>query len=198
MRMLFVFKVENTSIEEVKRFVSEEHIDERGSFFVKWEKEQFESYGIKESFTQDNFSISKRNVLRGIHYQVGPFSQGKLVHVVRGSVYDVAVDIRPMSKTFGQWHGEILSEENRAMLWIPPGFGHGFLVLSDVAEFSYKCSGAYNKKAERTIAWNDPKLNISWPLGESSPILSEKDSNGLSFDRVREEEFSILFDYFVF
>lgn len=193
-----MFKVEQTSLSGVLRLIPKVYSDDRGEFSVKWNLSEMERIGIKEKFTQDNFSVSKKNVLRGIHYQTGGYYQGKLVSVLIGEVYDVAVDLRPMSKTFGKWHGEILSGENRNILWIPPGFGHAFLVLSEVAKFSYKCSGAYNKDAERTLAWNDPKLNIPWPLGTSSPILSEKDSNGMSFEEVREEEFSTLFEYFVF
>jgi len=188
-----MFKVEQTSLSGVLRLIPKVYSDDRGEFSVKWNLSEMERIGIKEKFTQDNFSVSKKNVLRGIHYQSGQYSQGKLVHVVRGAVYDVAVDLRPLSKTFGKWHGEVISESNRSMLWIPPGFGHGFLVLSDVAEFSYKCSGRYIQEAERTLAWNDDKVGVEWPIPKDvQPILSEKDSKGFTLDLVEDEESSFL------
>lgn len=189
-----MFEVEKVGLEGMLLFTPEVFKDDRGEFSVLWNDDEMKRHGVNEKFTQENFSVSRKNVLRGIHYQTGPYSQGKLVRVVRGEVYDVAVDLRPTSKTYGKWHSEVLSDRNKYMLWIPPGFGHGFLVLSDVAEFSYKCSGFYNKKFERTLSWNDPTVNISWPLDEfSSPILSEKDSVGISYDKVTEEEFSFFF-----
>jgi len=189
--------VHKTPLEGLLKIVPKIYEDERGSFSVLWNKENFIEHDLRAEFSQDNFSISKKNVLRGIHYQTGSYAQGKMVRVIRGSVYDVAVDLRPMSKTFGKWYGEILSGENGFTLWLPSGFGHAFLTLSDEAEFFYKCYGPYNTKAERTLSWNDPQLNISWPLDGSLPFLSEKDSRGITLDQVREEEFSLLFDYFV-
>ena len=130
--------------------------------------------GINLPFVQDNYSRSSRGVLRGLHFQKTK-PQGKLVRVVRGEVYDVAVDIRTGSSTFGQWEGVILSEENKRQFWVPPGFAHGFVVLSDTADFEYKCTDYYDPSDEGCILWNDRDLNIPWPI--DAPILSEKDSN---------------------
>lgn len=181
--------VTETSIPDVLRITPQIHEDDRGFFLETWNQSEYEKLGISFPFTQDNLSRSHQSVLRGIHYQSRSAAQGKLVRVCRGSVYDVAVDLRPESPTFGKWHGEILSEENRAMLWIPPGFGHGFLVLSNFADFAYKCCGGRVPSAERTLAWNDPSVNIAWPLPWGfRPILSTKDSVGLSLEAAWEEE----------
>lgn len=131
-------------------------------------------------FVQDNHSLSKQNILRGLHYQVQR-PQGKLVRVVKGEVFDVAVDLRRSSTTFGQWVGDYLSAKNKKQLWVPPGFGHGFLVLSEQAEFLYKTTDYYAPEYERTVLWNDPDLAIAWPLGDRTPILSEKDQAGCLF-----------------
>lgn len=154
--------------------------DARGFFYESfnqriWEEET----GIKTTFIQDNHSRSERNVLRGLHYQIQQ-PQGKLVRVVRGAVFDVAVDLRKSSPHFGRWVGVELSEENKIQMWIPEGFAHGFLVLSDVAEFLYKTTDYWAPQYERTIAWNDPDLAIDWPLSDQ-PILSAKDDKGLPF-----------------
>ncbi len=152
--------------------------DERGFFFESFNQRTFEqAIGSPVSFVQDNHSRSARNVLRGLHYQISQ-PQGKLVRVVVGEVYDVAVDIRRSSPTFGKWVGAILSAENNHQLWIPQGFAHGFLVLSETAEFLYKTTDYYAPEHERCIAWNDPQLAIQWPL-EQAPSLSCKDSQGL-------------------
>jgi dTDP-4-dehydrorhamnose 3,5-epimerase len=155
--------------------------DERGFFFESFNQRVFEqATGVTLPFVQDNHSKSARAVLRGLHYQVRQ-AQGKLVRVVAGEVFDVAVDIRPESPTFGTWVGEILSAQNKRQLWIPPGLAHGFLVLSDSAEFLYKTTEYYAPEHERCIAWNDPKLAIAWPeLGEP-PKLSAKDAQGMAF-----------------
>ena len=149
--------------------------DERGFFLETFQTDRYaELAGITLPFVQDNHSRSSKAVLRGLHYQKTK-PQGKLVRVVRGEVYDVAVDIRQGSPTFGQWEGVILSEENKTQFWIPPGFAHGFLVLSDTADFEYKCTDYYDPSDEGSIIWDDPDLNISWPI--KYPQLSDKDLN---------------------
>ncbi|TSD75833.1 dTDP-4-dehydrorhamnose 3,5-epimerase [Pseudomonas sp. KBS0710] len=151
--------------------------DERGFFFESFNQEQFESaIGRSVKFVQDNHSRSVRNVLRGLHYQVRQ-PQGKLVRVVSGEIFDVAVDIRKGSATFGQWVGEVLSAENKRQLWIPEGFAHGFVVLSESAELLYKSTDYYAPTHERCIAWDDPSLAIEWPI-DVAPTLSEKDTKG--------------------
>lgn len=151
-------------------------LDERGFFLESFQDKRYADLAnIKLPFVQDNHSQSSKGVLRGLHFQKSK-AQGKLVRVIRGEVFDVAVDIRNDSSTFGQWEGFILSEKNKTQLWIPPGFAHGFLVLSDRADFEYKCTEYYDASDERTILWNDPDLNISWPI--EKPLLSKKDSNG--------------------
>ena len=155
--------------------------DERGFFFESFNQQAFEqATGVKTAFVQDNHSKSGKGVLRGLHYQVEN-AQGKLVRVSQGEVFDVAVDIRPHSPTFGQWVGEILSAENKRQLWIPAGLAHGFLVLSDTAEFLYKTTEYYAPAHERCIAWNDPTLAIQWPLDGTEPLLSVKDQAGAAF-----------------
>ena len=154
--------------------------DDRGFFFESYNQQKFtDKTGINLNFVQDNQSLSKQNVLRGLHYQVIQ-PQGKLVRVVVGSIFDVAVDIRKSSPTFGQWVGYQLSAENKRQLWIPPGFAHGFVVLSQVAELLYKTTDYYNPQGDRCILWNDPDLAIDWHL-TASPILSAKDQAGKFF-----------------
>lgn len=154
--------------------------DERGFFYESYNEEQFcKATGLRPHFVQDNHSKSLKSVLRGLHFQVAPRAQGKLVRVVLGEVYDVAVDIRPDSPTYGQWVAEILSAENRKQLWVPEGFAHGFCVLSDEAHFLYKTTDFYSKAHERCIAWDDATLAIDWPL--SNCLVSDKDRLGLSF-----------------
>lgn len=150
--------------------------DNRGFFFESFNSKVFEqATGVKSTFVQDNHSKSAKNVLRGLHYQIH-HPQGKLVRVVQGEVFDVAVDIRKSSKTFGKWVGVHLSAENKKQLWIPVGFAHGFLVLSDTAEFLYKVTDYYSPEHERSLHWNDPSLGIQWPL-EGQPILAAKDAS---------------------
>lgn len=150
--------------------------DERGFFFESFNQRQFEeAVGYEVSFVQDNHSKSARGVLRGLHYQMPPHAQGKLVRVVQGEVFDVAVDIRKSSPTFGQWVGATLTAENKRQLWVPPGFAHGFITLSDTAEFLYKTTNYYAPESERAIIWNDPDLGIGWPT-VLEPALSGKDS----------------------
>ncbi|AGI26527.1 dTDP-4-dehydrorhamnose 3,5-epimerase [Pseudomonas sp. ATCC 13867] len=152
--------------------------DSRGFFFESYNQQKFEQAIARQiHFVQDNHSRSSRGVLRGLHYQIQQ-PQGKLVRVVRGEVFDVAVDLRRSSPTFGQWVGQVLSEENKLQMWIPEGFAHGFLVLSESAEFLYKTTDFWAPEHERCIAWNDPELAIDWPL-DAEPALSGKDREGL-------------------
>lgn len=155
--------------------------DDRGFFYESFNQRTFnEVTGLSLAFVQDNHSKSAQHVLRGLHYQIQQ-PQGKLVRVVAGEVFDVAVDLRKSSPTFGQWVGEVLSEKNRRQLWIPPGFAHGFIVLSETAEFLYKTTDYYAPAHERCIAWNDSTLAIDWRLGGATPLLSGKDSAGTAF-----------------
>jgi dTDP-4-dehydrorhamnose 3,5-epimerase len=151
--------------------------DERGFFMETWQREIFARNGIDFNFVQDNHSLSGKGILRGLHYQIER-PQGKLVRVISGEVFDVAVDIRKNSPTFGKWVGEILSEANRRMLWVPPGFAHGFYVTGDHAEFVYKCTDFYAPEHERCIIWNDPEIAVAWPLDGVEPVLSKKDRQG--------------------
>ncbi len=148
--------------------------DNRGFFMETYSYREFEKAGIKEKFVQDNHSRSVKNVLRGLHFQIEPFAQSKLVRCIKGEIFDVAVDIRKNSPTFKKWYGVILSEENKKILYIPKGFAHGFIVLSDEAEVEYKVDNFYSPEHERGIIWNDPEICIKWPT--QNPILSEKDS----------------------
>ncbi|MDD3050181.1 MAG: dTDP-4-dehydrorhamnose 3,5-epimerase [Candidatus Cloacimonetes bacterium] len=148
--------------------------DERGRFLELFKKSDFVAAGITEDFIQDNFSVSKKGVLRGLHYQTPPHTQGKLVHCLKGAVLDLAVDIRKDSPTFGKWISMILSEENYRIFYIPPGFAHGFYVLEDNSVILYKTTQEYSPRADKGLAWNDPDLNIDWQL-EGEPILSDKD-----------------------
>lgn len=152
------------------------HRDPRGYFLETWQRDRYREAGIPDAFVQDNESLSVRQTLRGLHYQLTR-PQGKLVRVISGEVFDVAVDIRRNSATFGQWFGTMLSEADFRQLWIPPGFAHGFLVTSERAVFAYKCTDFYSAQVERAIAWNDPDLAIDWPLPPGTPpILSARDA----------------------
>jgi dTDP-4-dehydrorhamnose 3,5-epimerase len=153
--------------------------DSRGFFYESWNARDFAAMGIAERFVQDNHSRSAHNVLRGLHYQL-EHAQGKLVRVIVGEVFDAAVDLRRSSPTFGKWEGIRLSAENKRMLWIPPGFAHGFLVTSEYAEFLYKTTDYWSLEHERTIAWNDRDIGIAWPC-RGEPVLSAKDAKGVSF-----------------
>lgn len=170
-----------TGIPDVKLIKPKVFGDNRGFFMETWNDQSFRQAGINTSFVQDNHSRSVKHTLRGLHYQVKK-PQGKLVRVTRGEVFDVAVDLRKSSSTFGQWIGEFLSEENQHQLWIPPGFAHGFLVMSDIAEFQYKCTDFYAPEYERSINWSDKGLNINWPLPTNTfPLISAKDKKGVNF-----------------
>ncbi|MBL4622626.1 MAG: dTDP-4-dehydrorhamnose 3,5-epimerase [Immundisolibacteraceae bacterium] len=152
------------------------HGDSRGFFYESWRQDQYAELGIGPEFVQDNHSRSSRGVLRGLHYQLSN-PQGKLVRVLIGEIYDVIVDMRQSSPTFKQWTGVTLSAENHAMLWVPPGFAHGFQVVSDIAEIAYKCTAYYLPEDEQCLLWNDPGLAINWPIS-GSPALSDKDQQG--------------------
>lgn len=149
--------------------------DARGYFLETWRADRFAAAGIHANFVQDNHSHSSRLILRGLHYQLQN-TQGKLVRVTRGAVFDVAVDARRSSPTFGQWVGVTLSDENHHMLWVPPGFAHGFMALTDNVDFLYKCTDVYAPQHERIIRWNDPAIGIEWPLAGESPILAPRDA----------------------
>lgn len=151
--------------------------DERGFFLEAWNAQQFaEKVGSEDGFVQDNHSRSRKYVLRGLHYQLNPMAQGKLVRVVKGAVFDVAVDIRASSPSFGEWFGIELSEDNMKQLWIPPGFAHGFLALTDPTDLLYKVTEYYSPDHDRSIRWDDPDIGIEWPI-EGDPIISEKDAD---------------------
>ncbi len=170
-------KIRMTNIPDVLVLEPRVFGDDRGFFLESFNARQFhEATGLDLNFVQDNHSRSARNVLRGLHYQIHQ-AQGKLVRCVRGSVFDVAVDLRRASPTFGQWVGETLSEENKLQMWIPPGFAHGFVVLSESADFLYKTTDYYAPEHERCLAWNDPTVAVNWPLNDE-PLLSAKDREG--------------------
>mgnify|MGYP000459835698 FL=1 len=168
------FKFQRLEIPDVILIEPEVFSDERGFFMETYKHSEFSAFGIKEHFLQDNHSRSAKGVLRGLHYQNPPKAQGKLVRVILGEVFDVAVDIRKGSPTYGRWVGVVLSSENKRMLYIPPGFAHGFCVLSDVAEVLYKVTEEYAPECEAGIIWNDPEIGIQWPIKD--PILSSKDA----------------------
>ncbi len=171
----------STEIPDVKIFEPKVFGDERGFFFESFNQKFFEeTIGRPVTFVQDNHSKSVKGVLRGLHYQLPPMAQGKLVRVVQGEVFDVAVDIRKSSSTFGKWVGVVLSAENKRQLWIPEGFAHGFLTLSDTAEFLYKTTNFYSPKDEGSIFWNDATLSIAWPQGNEIQT-SDKDAGAKSF-----------------
>ncbi|MFK8020380.1 MAG: dTDP-4-dehydrorhamnose 3,5-epimerase [Pseudomonadales bacterium] len=166
-------KVIETKLDGVLIIEPKVHGDHRGFFLESYRENQFRDAGITQPFVQDNHSRSQRGVLRGLHFQVTQ-PQGKLVRVTRGSVYDVAVDINPLSNTCGQYVGIELTEENHKLFWVPPGYAHGFVVTSDIADFQYKCTDYYNPADEGGIIWNDPEVGIEWPIAD--PQLSGKDA----------------------
>lgn len=175
-------QIKPTAIPDVLLIEPKVFGDDRGFFYESFNAKLFnEAVGREITFVQDNHSKSVKNVLRGLHFQKPPMAQGKLVRVIQGSVFDVAVDIRKNSPTFGNWVGEILSAENKKQLWIPEGFAHGFLTLSDTAEFLYKTTNYYAPSHEGCIIWNDPELNIDWGLTEE-PTMSAKDLVGMHFN----------------
>ena len=176
------YKVTPTAIKEVLLLEPQVFGDDRGFFFESFNAKDFKNAtGLDVEFVQDNHSKSAKNVLRGLHYQI-QHPQGKLVRVTQGEVWDVAVDIRKSSPTFGKWMGELLSADNKRQLWVPPGFAHGFVVLSDTAEFLYKTTDYYYPEHERSLRWDDPQLGIDWKL-KHEPLLAKKDSEALGLDR---------------
>ncbi|MEW6196191.1 MAG: dTDP-4-dehydrorhamnose 3,5-epimerase [Bacteroidota bacterium] len=180
-------KFEKTFIDGLILIIPDIFPDERGYFFESFNKQKYADGEINFTFVQDNLSKSKKGTVRGLHYQVGKYSQGKLCSVITGKVLDVAVDIRFGSPTFGKYFSYELNEENKYQLWIPPGFAHGFSVLSEEAIFSYKCTQLYNKKYERAILYDDPDLQIDWKI--EKPIVSEKDLSAKKFSEI-EKDFS--------
>ncbi|MBF4520042.1 dTDP-4-dehydrorhamnose 3,5-epimerase [Acinetobacter towneri] len=184
-------KVETTKLEGLLILHPQVFGDERGWFMESFNQQHFESVlaGLNlpiPAFVQDNHSLSQKGVLRGLHYQKAPYAQGKLVRVVQGRVWDVAVDIRPNSETYGEWVGIELSAENKTMFWIPEGFAHGFIALEDNTQFLYKTTKYYNKESEASIVWNDPTLAIKWPLEQVGEVLvSAKDLVAQNFESLR-------------
>lgn len=175
-------KIVDTSLKDVKIIEPVVLGDSRGFFFETFRDEIFRKSVADVTFVQENHSKSTKGVLRGLHYQLKN-TQGKLVRVISGEVFDVAVDIRKNSPDFGKWTGIILSAENKRMFWVPAGFAHGFYVMSDAAEFVYKCTDYYAPEHERSILWNDPKIGIDWPLvNHGAPVLSQKDENAELFE----------------
>jgi dTDP-4-dehydrorhamnose 3,5-epimerase len=168
----------NTAIADLKIIEPKVFGDERGFFLETWNADAFAGLGLDLKFVQDNHSRSAQGILRGLHYQIQN-PQGKLVRVTSGKVYDVAVDLRANSPTFGHHVAVVLSAENKRLFWVPPGFAHGFYVMSESADFVYKCTEYYKPEFERSLLWNDPALNIDWPIGDSEPVLSAKDQAGL-------------------
>jgi dTDP-4-dehydrorhamnose 3,5-epimerase len=180
----------DTSLPDVWILKPRVFADNRGFFMESYNRRDLASIGIDEDFVQDNHSQSRRGVLRGLHYQLG-VPQAKLVRVTRGSVFDVAVDIRRGSPSFGRWMGADLTEDNNLMMFIPRGFAHGFLVLSETAEFQYKCSDYYSPEEERGIAWNDPRIGIEWPFGDVEPILSGRDGDWANLNQLDERQLPV-------
>lgn len=171
-------KVVYTSLKEVFYFEPKVFGDERGFFMETYRKTWLEDQGVDLEFVQDNHSLSRKGTLRGLHYQIKQ-PQGKLIRVLKGEVFDVAVDMRRDSQTFGKWVGVMLSSENNRIMWVPPGFAHGFYVVSEEAEFSYKCTDFYAPEFERTLRWDDEVVGVDWPkIDGRGPILSDKDSSG--------------------
>lgn len=177
--------IQETSLKDVLIIIPKVFKDDRGYFLESFRKKIFAERGINLDFVQDNISRSKKNTLRGLHYQAGEFAQGKLCQVVYGKVLDVAVDIRFGSPTFGKYAATVLSEDNHEQLWIPPGFAHGFSVLSDTAIFHYKCTNYYDKNSERAILYNDKDLNIDWNITE--PLVSAKDLEAKFFKDIDKD-----------
>lgn len=174
-------EIHQLDIPDVLVLTPDRHGDERGFFMEAFRADLLAECGVTDTFVQDNMSRSRHGVLRGLHYQCDPHAQGKLVRVCEGSVFDVAVDLRKGSPWFGTWVGQTLSHETMCAMYVPPGFAHGFCVLSDTALFYYKCTAYYAPQAERGIAWNDPRLDISWPLAPDDILVSERDHSHPSF-----------------
>ena len=178
-------KIENTHVEGVLLIKPDVFGDSRGYFQESWNERRYAELGFEHQFVQDNLSLSRKGILRGLHLQ-NPNPQGKLVYVLRGEVFDVAVDVRVGSPSFGQWFGAVLSEDNHYQLYVPEGFAHGFCVTSDEALFAYKCTDFYSPTHELSIAWDDPQIGIEWPV--ESPQLSAKDKEGLRLRDIHPEQ----------
>jgi len=170
------FQMRTTPIDGLLVIEPKVFADERGFFMESFKASDFAAFGITQDFVQDNHSKSRKGVIRGLHFQRAPHAQGKLVQVVHGSVWDVAVDLRKGSTTFGTWYAEVLSADNHLLLWIPEGFAHGFLALEDDTELLYKCTAEYNQLCDSGVRWNDPDIGIAWPDIGVSPIFSSKDA----------------------
>lgn len=166
------------ALPEVRVITPRTFPDERGEFYESWHAEKLARLGFDETFVQDNHSASAGGVLRGLHYQLPPVAQGKLVRAVAGEIFDVAVDVRRSSASLGRWVSRRLSAVNREMLWIPPGFAHGFYALGDGAVVVYKCTVPYSSRHDRALLWSDPDLGIAWPLSDGEPMVSDKDARG--------------------
>ena len=177
------------SINEVILIKPDIFTDKRGFFYESWNSNSFKKIIGKTNFCQDNHSNSIKGVLRGIHYQLNPTAQGKLVRCTKGEIYDVAVDLRKRSNTYKEWIGVKLNELNKDLFWIPEGFGHGFLTLSDIAEVQYKVTKPWDKLSEKSLLWNDSDLNIDWPLNKISPIISKKDALGITIKEAENMDF---------
>ena len=192
MKVDYLKNKKGISIEGPLVFTPDIYSDSRGLFFESWNRKKYEeNLPDTVQFVQDNHSESSQGVLRGMHYQIEPYPQGKLVRCIKGSIFDVAVDIRKSSSTFSEWVGIELNQKNKKQLWIPEGFAHGFLTLSESAEVLYKASGYWNKDCERTIQWNDKVFDINWPLEIlciSDPLLSDKDSNAPSLEELLKKD----------
>jgi dTDP-4-dehydrorhamnose 3,5-epimerase len=180
--------IESTPLQGLLRIQPDVFGDSRGYFQETWNLRRYTEAGLDRHFVQDNLSYSRRGILRGLHFQ-NPGPQGKLVYVLQGEVFDVAVDVRADSPTFGQWYGELLSSENHVQLFVPEGFAHGFCVTSEHALFAYKCTSFYNPSAEHSILWNDPAIGISWPIDD--PELSAKDRDGVPLSDFNRESLAI-------
>ena len=178
-------KIDNTALQGVQLITPDVFGDSRGYFQESWNERRYAALGFNHQFVQDNLSLSRKGTLRGLHLQ-NPNPQGKLVYVLRGEVFDVAVDVRVGSPSFGQWFGAVLSEDNHYQLYIPKGFAHGFCVTSDEALFAYKCTDFYSPTHELSIAWDDPEIGIEWPV--ESPQLSAKDKEGLRLRDIHPEQ----------
>jgi dTDP-4-dehydrorhamnose 3,5-epimerase len=180
--------IKKTEIEGLIEITPRVFEDDRGYFYESYSKLAYMEQGIDYNFIQDNQSLSQKGVLRGLHFQNPPFAQGKLVRVIKGAVIDVAVDIRKDSPTYGKYHKVLLTEENKRLFWIPPGFAHGFLTLKDDTIFAYKVTNIYNKQSEGCIKWDDEELNIDWDIPDGlTPLVSEKDDEGESFKEYKSE-----------
>ncbi len=181
-----IYSNKNIIFDGIKLITPEIFKDERGFFYESWNKKTWnylmQNYKEIKNFVQDNVSESSQGVIRGLHYQIPPYAHGKLINCIKGEIFDVFVDIRHDSETFGQWAGIILNDKNHQQVWLPEGFAHGFLTLSKKAKVSYKTTSHYNPKSERTIRWNDPNIKIKWPKLSINYLLSQKDLNADFFD----------------